>query len=147
MPSLSDIQFFLPVAVDFKMIYPQLIILAFMLGILILDLLLSEDEIRSTAAITVLGLGCAAFYSLRVLWDVNKYAFNGLLLIDNYALFFNALFCLGAILAVLLSVRYVEREDMALGEYFVILLGAVLGMMIMASAGSLITVFVGIETL
>jgi NADH-quinone oxidoreductase subunit N len=147
MPSLSDIQFYLPVSMDFVMIIPQLAILAFMLGILLLDLLFSDDETRSTAAIAVLGLACAGFYSLRVLWGSSSYAFNHLLLIDNYGLFFNALFCGGAILAVLISARYIEREGMALGEYYVILLGAVLGMMIMASAGSLITVFVGIETL
>ena len=147
MPSLSDIHFYLPVSMDFVMIIPQLAILAFMLGILLLDLLFSDDENRSTAAIAILGLACAGFYSLRVLWGTSSYAFNHLLLIDNYSLFFNALFCGGAILAVLLSVRYLEREGISLGEYYVILLGAVIGMMIMASAGSLITVFVGIETL
>ena len=51
----------------------------------------------------------------------------------------------GTILAVILSLAYIEREDMARFEFPVLFLLATLGMMMMVSANDLIALYVGLE--
>ena len=70
-----------------------------------------------------------------------------MLILDNFALFFNLIFVLVAVITVLISFTYMEREDLENGEYYVLLLFSVAGLMLMASAGDLIIVFLGLELL
>lgn len=72
-------------------------------------------------------------------------AFRGLLSIDGFTLFFNAMFLIGALLTALISYRYLEQEDSHQGEYYGLILLAQCGMFFMASATELVTLFVGLE--
>jgi NADH-quinone oxidoreductase subunit N len=64
---------------------------------------------------------------------------------DTYAIFFNLLLITGAVLTVLVSVNYLEEVQAHHGEYYVLLLCALAGMMTMACATDLITIFLGLE--
>ena len=59
----NDIQFLLPVRWDLNLIFPQIILLAFILGILILNAVFGEEETRSTAVIAGIGLLMAGLFS------------------------------------------------------------------------------------
>lgn len=74
-----------------------------------------------------------------------EYSFNGMWVVDNYARFFKLIFLLGTGLTILISMKYLENENMQHAEYFALLLFATIGMMIMASGAELITVFLGLE--
>lgn len=74
-----------------------------------------------------------------------EYSFNGTWVVDNYSRFFKLIFLLGTGLTILISIKYLENEDMQHGEYYALILFATLGMMIMASGAELITIFLGIE--
>jgi NADH-quinone oxidoreductase subunit N len=80
-------------------------------------------------------------------FEVNtvEYSFNSMWVVDNYSRFFKLIFLLGTGLTILISIKYLEDEGMGYGEYFALIFFATVGMMIMASAGELITVFLGIE--
>ncbi|GGF91762.1 NADH-quinone oxidoreductase subunit N [Paenibacillus abyssi] len=69
--------------------------------------------------------------------------------IDDYASLMKIIFLVGAALIVLMSLGTVKRDDELpdKGEFYTLLLPAVLGAMIMASSGDLITIFVGMELL
>lgn len=56
-------------------------------------------------------------------------------------------FLIGAILTVLLSLRYLGRERIAVPEYYALLLFAVIGMLLMGGAADLIVLFLGLETM
>ena len=73
--------------------------------------------------------------------------FGGAYMVDNYALVMKALFLLTGYITILLSTNYIEEGDYYQGEYYVLLLTAILGMTIMASARDLVTIFVALETL
>ncbi len=73
--------------------------------------------------------------------------FNGMFILDGFSIFFKVAFLLGAILTILLSSRYLDLERAQGGEYYALMLFAVVGMMFMASAGDFITVFVSLETM
>jgi len=73
--------------------------------------------------------------------------FNGMFILDAFSIFFKVAFLLGAMLTILLSSRYLEHERAQGGEYYALMLLAVVGMMFMASAGDFVTVFVSLETM
>ena len=71
--------------------------------------------------------------------------YQGLYIVDPFSNFFKTAIYLGTIITILFSLPYLEKEDIHLGEYYGFLLFAAVGMMIMVSAGDLITLFLGIE--
>jgi NADH-quinone oxidoreductase subunit N len=74
-------------------------------------------------------------------------AFNGSIALDSYGLFFNLVFCLAGILTLLMSVSYLNAADIHVGEYYSLTLFAIVGMIVMAAAADLITIFIGLETM
>jgi NADH-quinone oxidoreductase subunit N len=65
--------------------------------------------------------------------------------LDRLAAFGIALVCLGALLSVLLSTYYLRETGAQHGEYYALILIAVSGMVLLAGAVDLVSVFLGIE--
>jgi len=72
-------------------------------------------------------------------------AYAGMFIADRFAVFFKVVFYLAAGLTFLLSRKYVEIEEIDRSEYYVLLLFTLLGMLIMASATDLLSIYVGLE--
>jgi NADH-quinone oxidoreductase subunit N len=83
------------------------------------------------------------------LWDQQErpdlFMFTGLLAYDNFTLFLRLFLLAFTILVIWLSILtgIPDREDSA--DFYVLLLGAVVGMSLMASANHLLMVFIGVE--
>ncbi len=73
-------------------------------------------------------------------------AFSGLLLVDRFSVFVHVVIGLVALLVVLGSADYLDREGLQQGEYYALVLFATAGMGVMASSGELVTAFIGLET-
>ena len=73
--------------------------------------------------------------------------FGGAFVVDNYALVFKGFFLVVAYFALLVSFDYIGEGDYYRGEYYVLLLTSVLGLLVMASARDLISIFVALETI
>jgi NADH-quinone oxidoreductase subunit N len=73
--------------------------------------------------------------------------FSGMFILDAFSIYFKVLFLVAAMLTILLSARYLEVERANAGEYYALILLAVVGMMFLASAGDFITIFVALETM
>ncbi|WP_028747949.1 NADH-quinone oxidoreductase subunit N [Rhizobium mesoamericanum] len=72
-------------------------------------------------------------------------AYAGMFIADPFASFFKFVFYLATILTFLLSRKYADIERIGSSEYYVLLLFALSGMMIMASASDLLSIYVGLE--
>jgi NADH-quinone oxidoreductase subunit N len=72
-------------------------------------------------------------------------AYAGMFVADRFAAFFKCVFYLATVLTFLLSRKYADMEGIGSSEYYVLLLFALTGMMIMASATDLLSIFVGLE--
>jgi len=72
---------------------------------------------------------------------------EGALAIDSLALFMSMLFYVMGLVAVLLSLRADVSREVGSGEYMCLLLGSITGMVILAGAENLVTLFVGFELL
>lgn len=72
-------------------------------------------------------------------------AYAGMFVADRFSAFFKFVFYLATVLTFLLSRKYAEIEGIGSSEYYVLLLFALSGMMIMASATDLLSIYVGLE--
>ena len=72
---------------------------------------------------------------------------TGLVAVDGFAVFVQAVILGATLLALLLSGGYLRREDLESPEYFALMLCSATGMMLMASANDLITIFLSLEIL
>jgi NADH-quinone oxidoreductase subunit N len=67
--------------------------------------------------------------------------------IDAFTLFFDMLLCLGAAIAALLAGGYLPEHRLERGEFYSLLLFSTFGAMTLASAGDVLTLFLGLETM
>ena len=73
--------------------------------------------------------------------------FGGAYVVDNFALVLKALFLVAGYVVVLLSTNYIAEGDYWEGEYYLMLLASMLGMVVMASSRDLVAIFVALELL
>ncbi|MGG6892711.1 NADH-quinone oxidoreductase subunit N [Rhizobium sp. BR 315] len=86
----------------------------------------------------------AALGTLMLASEVRP-AYAGMFIADRFAVFFKFVFYLATILTFFLSRKYADIEGIGSSEYYVLLLFALSGMMIMASATDLLSIYVGLE--
>jgi NADH-quinone oxidoreductase subunit N len=132
-------------AIYWTVIGPELILSLTAMGLMILVVLAKKAALRLTPTLTLVGV-IGAMVLCFSLWGKSASSFHGMVVLDPYALFFKILFLMTTALTALMSIRYLQREGFALGEYYILLLFATVGMMLMASAADLIIIFLGLET-
>jgi NADH-quinone oxidoreductase subunit N len=131
---------------DVSVIAPEIVVLVTALLVMVVDLFLGKEHKSRLAWVSLVGVLAAAGLSYT-LWDGGDAALQDMLAADSYALFLNLVILTAAALAILFSVEYVERIDLAQGEYYTLLLLSTTGMMLMAAAINLMTVFLALEIL
>lgn len=124
---------------DLTLVMPEILLTVSALIILIADLFIKRKE--TLALIGILSLTGV----LLMPGGSSGSTFGGMFVSDSYSTFFKLIFLLNAILTVLISVRYIVIENVNLGEYYSLILFSTVGMMIMASAGDLIVLYLGLE--
>ncbi|HEX7175976.1 MAG TPA: proton-conducting transporter membrane subunit, partial [Pyrinomonadaceae bacterium] len=136
--------------VSFTLILPELIVsVAGVLVMLVDAFTRRRDERWITGTISLAGLAAAAAACFW-LWDapgLRREAFNGMVVLDSMRLSFTLVFILIAALTVLVSMIWMEWERLPAGEFHTLLLFATVGMMLMASGGDLVVIFLGLELL
>ena len=113
---------------------------------LLLGFGVSKDKDRSILVryIAVGLLVLFAFIGL-ILGQPSGEAFKGALLVNNFSHYVNMFLGLSAAAALMFSKSYFQTEKLDRYEYSVLVLYAVLGMSIMVSANSLLSLYIGIE--
>ena len=132
-------------AINWQLLMPELIIILTFIIVAIFDLFDSLQK-TFTALITIVGCAIALYVSIDMLHiGTEGTEFSNMIQVDKYSLFFNIIFLVSTILVVLISMNYLGRQDRRQGEYYLLILLATLGMMLMASGNELIVVFLGLE--
>ncbi len=131
--------------INWHMLMPELVIVLTFVIVMIFDLFKSIRK-SVLAWVTIIGSAIALWASVEMLHaGVIGNEFNGMLRVDRFSMFFNIIFLVSTILVTLISINYLDRNDKRQGEYYVLILLATLGMMLMASGNELIVVFLGLE--
>jgi NADH-quinone oxidoreductase subunit N len=129
---------------DWPALYPVLIVTVACFACLLLDASPRGARPGVLAATGVLGVAGAVVVS-ALLWDGPAASFQGMLAMDGFALFLNAVIGAAAVLVLLLSVGYLPRQGVVTGEYYALALFATVGMMLMAAGTDLLVIFLALE--
>jgi NADH-quinone oxidoreductase subunit N len=132
--------------IDYGVILPEIVVTATAILVLVLDLLVPATRRGWLNAVSALGL-LVALAATVPLWGADRSAFAGTVIGDSFAAFFDVVLLLTGLLTVLISPRFLRSQGLEYGEYYVLTLAAVAGMMLLAAATSLMTIFLGIELL
>ena len=131
---------------DLLLLLPEIILTCWLCVVLIVDFVCLRLPQERLAYLSVAGLlatlGCLVWFDMS---HVTGALFNNMFVLDRMALFFK-MFVVGATaLVILISVQYVNRFTFFRGEYYALVVMSALGMMFMASANDLLSLFVTLE--
>lgn len=132
-------------AVDIVMpVYPELVVIVVGLSVLLFDLFVDKKNKAILGWYSLVGIVIAAVATYKLM-GVEGSFFAGTILLDPFSTFFKFVFYIACSLGILLSINYLKIENIHRGEYYALMLFATSGMMLMASAGDLITIYLGLE--
>ena len=126
---------------------PEVVLLCAACLILILDLFLADDLRWVTYSLALAALGAAAWATVATADPLPSLAFGNTFIDDRLSDVLK-LMLYGAVAAVLIYSRdYLRLRGLYRGEFYVLVLFATLGMMIMISASHFLTLYLGLELL
>ena len=136
-----------PTDTNIMAVLPEVIVALTALLVLLLDLVVDRERRDYLGYIGVVGLVGAGIADILIWRNGNSAltAFNGAVVMDGFTLFTNLVFLVTGVLVLLLSPDYLHRENINLSEYYVLVLSAVCGMMLMGTSSSLMTIFLSLE--
>ena len=114
-------------------IAPILCVTTLSLVVLVLEAIMKQSE-KTSYTVSVIGLLLTIIISLAKIIHLTGTAFNGMVTIGGTGNLFAALFAASALLTIVLSRNFLQKEHVNFGEYYLLTLFATLGMMLMAAA-------------
>jgi NADH-quinone oxidoreductase subunit N len=127
---------------------PELVLTA---GAVVLLLLIAwrhrtAGDLRAAGWVTLAALGATAIAATWLWWNrTGPEGLAGMVALDDFRWVTDWLFLGAAALTVLISFSYLEREQILAPEYYLLIVFATLGMMLMGGGGDLMVIFLGLE--
>jgi len=122
-------------------IMPEILLLGF--GVLLVVVEMFQEKQRDTLPwLTIVG---ALTTMLMLAVQQNVSGFGGMFIVDAYSRFFKFVCLAGVIFCALMSERNLKSEGIGQGEYYSLVVFSAAGMMLMASAGDLTVLYLGLE--
>jgi NADH-quinone oxidoreductase subunit N len=131
---------------NLSILAPALVVAMTGLLVLLGELFTSPAQKRWLGFLSLVGLLIAAGATIG-LWGANTAAFSQMIVADNFGLFLTFVILIGAALSILLAIDFVRAHRVDQGEYYALVLFAVVGMILMATATDLIVIFLALELL
>ena len=135
------------VAPSFTPALPEIFVLAMACTILILDLFLKDKDRTITYLMSLATLVGAAILTISLAGEGRELTFNDTFVVDPMGNVLKVFIYLITAAVFVYSRQYLQLREMYRGEYFVLGLFGVLGMMVMVSAHSMLTIYLGLELL
>jgi len=133
------------IGINYHAILPETITASVAVLIMMIDALARKIERRVAGVVSLLGLAVAAAAVISLWGRAGETSFKGMIITDDFRLFFAMIFLIATFLTVLISLRWVEDEGLPVGEYFALLMFAATGMLLMSAANDLVMIFLGLE--
>lgn len=126
---------------------PEIFVLGMVSLILVVDLFLSERNRFITYALTQLTLLCAAWITVSTHSAVPAYTFSNMFVDDAMSDVLKLMSYISVSVVLVYSRAYISVRGMFRGEFFALVLFALLGMMVMISANHFLALYMGLELL
>ena len=134
-------------SIDFMPATPEIVLLALICGVLVVDLFVEDEKKVTTFWLAIASLVVTAWSLFATAPDARTVTFSGAYVSDPLSQILK-LFSVALVAVGFLYARDNLRQNGLLrGEFFTLGLFGLLGMMIMMSANSLLTMYLGLETL
>lgn len=127
-------------------ILPMIVIAVGAIVVLLAGVRVDDDDSDGLGWLAIASLAVAFVLSLAMGGQTGT-AFSGAIAVDDFTVFFDLIIIVAAAMVVLMSLHYADEARLPGAEYYSLLLFAALGMMLMAAAGDLIVIFLGLETM
>lgn len=131
---------------NFTKIISLSIVIAWACGLLLVDQFIPKNRKGVTALLAAVGLLIAMGFTILQAGR-EEVVFGGMIAVDGFATFLTMLFLGSGIVGIALSYDYLTRQEIQRGEYYVLLLFSISGMILMSMASDLIVVFLALELL
>jgi NADH-quinone oxidoreductase subunit N len=131
---------------DLYIILPTILLVAWACVLLLVDLFIPKRRKGWTALLAAVGLAGAMGITLTQA-GASTTGFNGMVTLDGFSSFLNSLFLGSGLLGIAIAYGYLKRMGIERGEYYVLMLFSISGMLLMAQASDLIVVFLALELL
>jgi NADH-quinone oxidoreductase subunit N len=126
---------------NYQLLLPEIFLFLWAILIFVLDFFWKRGK-QNLGYLALIGVAITMFLSLT---SQKGELFGGMFLADSFSSFFNFIFLLCGFLTIASSMDFIKKLSSHQGEYFALLLLSMVGMMFLASAGELITLYVALE--
>jgi NADH-quinone oxidoreductase subunit N len=130
---------------DLQAFYPEITLTATLLAVIIIDLAAPRIRQATTFLFTAIGLLLALAFSFPLFAAKSGTLFYGMVAIDPMAVFFKGFLILTSFFILLVAPGSKEIAKEHIGEFYTLLLGVTLGMVLLASAVDLLMLFLALE--
>src|SRR5579872_2492265 len=130
---------------DLYLLAPEIALVLLAAAVILVDLFVKKRIVTATVALVGLVVPIAFTLSQAFTLTGTHHAFYNMLVIDGYAIFFEIVFLIIAVVMVVASYSYLGKYIRAEGEFYALLLFSVTGMMLMASTSELISLYISLE--
>lgn len=132
---------------DFSLASPEIFLLSAICIVLVVDLFLKPEQRGMTYVLAQLSLLGTIAVIILTSADGTSVSFSGSFIRDEMGDILKIAICLVSVGVFLYSRDYLKARKLDKGEYYVLGLFAVLGMMVMVSSHSLLMIYLGLELL
>ncbi len=141
---MANVTFPFPFPEHLSALLPEILVAVLAMALLIVDLFVPKERKALTGYLSLATILVAGVALMQVADGTSVTAFYGFFTLDPFAVFSKLLILAGTAIAIIMSLDYIRSEE-NVGEYFVLMLFAMLGMMLLVSANNFVTMYLGIE--
>ncbi len=125
---------------------PEIILAAGALALLMVGVFSPAEKSLRTVSMLAIVVLLGAAVAVIPRYDDTVVTFGGMFVSDSFGSFCKILILLGSAISIVISIDYLERENLRRFEYPVLIVLATLGMLMMVSSNDLIALYIGLET-
>ena len=130
---------------DLYPVAPEIFLVLMSFLVLFVDLFFGATHRWMAAMLTVITLLGAALITLVTSDNQPVMTFSGMFIDDTLADFLKFLTCLAVVMMLIYGRQYMADRGLDKGEFYLLVLYATLGMMVLISAASFLTIYLGLE--
>ena len=132
---------------DLMMLLPEIIVLTMAMSILLVSLFLKPKQKIVNYVLAQITLAVVAYAIISTHSQTITYAFSNMFVDDTLSDVLKLMMILATSIMLVYTRQYMSIRNLFKGEYYALVLFALLGMMIMVSGQNLITIYMGLELL
>ena len=124
---------------------PEFAVTATILLLIVVHVAGRNRRSPAAALLAMVGTGSALFFAWMTPAGAGTGLFEGMVVLDGFAVFFKVLTALATIIVIFMSIDCHELTDKSQAEYYIFLLSVLLGMFLLSAASDIVMLYLALE--